>query len=1760
MFGNMSQPWLDDLSEEWIPQQSTPPAESPMPAPTPVAQSAPPKPPSRLPRLRHSSGSFSEIQVRSDLRPAKQRNALVERSHSDTNVPPAAHDDSHLGPARDVSQAFSTTSEGSILYGTVAHNTVAISSARANGDYETPEWKRRLVKGQGSEQKDLFGPTGLENIFARPTGTPPKEDAQSKRKLAVLTGLSNLPALPSSPPPWPAAARANANASNSDLDRSVSPMSSQVHHRQDSQQEASSTDADESLSVVQSDQLRTVSGQIEFENERFSPVFINTDLQVGQAPNPAQNLRGSELANRLRQIGSPPPDQHDSIPEESSLHYTRTDSSLVRTQDDSLPEGLPAGTPDIADVGRFVELRRGGYSREGSFRRRPLSPSPERAPSAQDTRRSNTTQGTEPPPENPHPKTPHRRRNELLSPDRATGSPLKLFGAHDTFTSNRLIRRLSQLEYQPDSPKPGRVQDSPRPVQNRSRLTSVEEASGLHSSVPPATPARQSTQRRVSTFGQGQLNKYQFDAEYSVLSSERSGTHDDQDDSAPEASPTSDVAPPGSRPPFKFHVEPSTSRESSRTTKQPSRHISYQFRTPSRSGPQFKRHVPKEEEESQDEHSDLTDGKRGPTSPFKNPTPKRRRTFNDSLEGSEINDSYSNAGALSTQESHAAIQAVIKEGLLNVDHDAGANDPNILSRRHILRPRNPTPSQRRREEIEAEIMEATEAFLQASPKLDTIREQLEPSMASDESDEQERAAAVANEVAMFTMKRQAMRSHHRKRSVTTQDFLDEALKIMNFIRTKGKPTSGLDDLEELSEFEMQEDTSERPSTSLTFERPPSREGQRSAWRDPNRKRESDPSIIKHLRKYQERDDDTFLSSSVNSVKITRMSGALQPDQKSETTEKGGSRIADRYTRPFGLGLDYSGWDPNDARPQTGQSTGSSMGHTMATNISRRSDQVATLAPEAVAHLIPHQIAGMSYNREKKIWVRNKSVSKQHQIPEEEHSSLNQSQSEEDPFGNIPDLSVSEAKEFIVQTTTPAHAQPTAETLLEDDEAEDEARPTTCASSVPSKASNNFGWSFTKTETRATSCSTQSPRKHSAQKTPALHTTYAIPESDEEDIEHEIQYFEDRTAATPRIPRARVRDITISFAQREMSDQDRRHTEPPNHFGQPQRDVSGVQPGYGTATLRRTRPNQRPRFNTDGDLSVLEEVPSKNYRMELSMNVSAPVLGQGKQDGLLVAPSSPLKGDVTFMLSDLPDFTLNQVDEFEHPDRVVMQHDGTRYTKALEDRYAQGTAELVRALQDIEPDEPYWEDLREVTLKGKNLGSLHRLDELCYRLEELDVSDNKISQLEGIPYAMRRLQAQNNSLTGLTSWATLGNLQHLDISNNDIDSLDGLAELVHLRMLRVDNNKLKSLDSILHLDGLIELHAGGNDIDLVDFARSNLKSLTELDLRKNRLLEVRNVYRLPQLQHLNLDDNELDEFPLSDAPSDACEHLRTLRICRNGMTLLDVDGHFPRLESLYVDGNSLTQITGLEHLRRLRTFSARDQTLGNDSDAETCVGNLITNTDVHNLYISLNPAYTLGVTQHLMNLQRLELASMGLKELPDNFGQLTPNIRSINLNFNSLQDLRPLLNIKRLSELLLAGNKVDRLRQNALVLGKFPSLSKLDWRDNPVTLRFYASASENRIMSLRRNPDDEQLTDRFVLPRGDIEADEQYQTRLDYETRIRRRVTEMMLANMCQGLHDLDGMPFDKARVLIKDDVWERLTMLGVIRKKQPAKANDDESE
>jgi hypothetical protein len=1415
----MGQPWLDDLSEEWI-AQPTPAAaanEATSSLLSQVSQSVPPKSQgSRLPRMRQSSGSLSEIQVRrmsKELQLPKRRSVLAERSVSDDNI------------------AFSATTSAdasldSVLYdGTVAQKPIARSPAKDVPIHDTPEWRRRLLKGEigYGDQKDLFAPMGLENIFAKPNGAA-AEEKQPKRKLGMF---KNMGVMPSSPPPW----------SSTEQEEEELPAQS----------------GNPSLlgeDAGQGGGTRTVSGQIEFENENFSPVYLTTNLKVGPGAAPIPNFRGSELANRLRHIGSPPPSETaPPMTEANPASQAHEDSYFTRLQDDSLPEDLPAGTPDLADVGRFVEMRRGGYSRDGSFRRRPLSPSPQRNKS-QSALRTETPSVIEPsahPQASEHavgsnhdnsPRTPHRRRpSKPQSPERtkSSGSPLKLFDAHDTFTANRLHRRLSQLDMKSEKRVLSSTQtnksEATKLVKKTSTLTSVQEVSVQQLAANNREDGRHQRQR-IGTFGQGDFKRCQFSGEFSIPSTPIS-----EDASAPDESPSMDVLPPGSRSPIKFQYGGSpSSRELSRTKRQGLTRVTNPFRSMSRSSLQSVRRPSARQQEATEDQIEYAEGKRGPTSPFKNPTPKRRRTT-QSLNDDE--DDNSETGMRSVQGSHAAMQSIVGRKRKDARPDLSNNiaDPEVLARRHILRPRNPTPSQRRLDELNAEIIEATEAFIQASPKMTTIREQIDQ-LESFEAPEESCAAIVANEVAAFSMRRQQVtRDESRKRSVTTQDFLDEAVKIMDYIRAKGRPTSGLGSLEETEdEMPTAQGKPEYPSSSLTFDRPPSREGRRSAWKEPN-KPDLDPQVMSHLRKFQEQESDNALGSSFHSLRISRIKAPVFADEDSIVAEQDGIRITDNPNR-HNVANDeqHTNSQPrtNGTNPET---SGSSMGQTVATSTSRRSDHVATLAPEAVAHLIPREIAGMSFDRENNQWVRQKSPSRVHHV-EEGASGTNES--EDDPFGHIPDLTVDETAEGMLHEGSPTRPQVTAETFLEDTEEamlSETTRPTTRegrataftdTSSVPSKVSN-FAWSYPKTETRATSYSDQETRNGGTQKARQFPTTHAIPESEEDDIEHEIQYFEGRGAAKPSVRSSRVRDITISIAERDFGNVDGhlQHEAGPRASAHHQWSSAGYRqdssptktPSRHARTLPKQRGLHRPVLNNDVDISALEDLPPRNYRMQLSMSVSAPVLNQ--KDALLHAPSSPAKADVTFMLSDLPEFTLNQIDECELPNRVVVQHDGHQFSKALEDRYALGTADLVKALQDAEPDEPFWEDLRSVDLHNKGLDNLHRLDEFCFRLEELNVSENSICQTRGMPYTLRRLRAQSNCLTGLTSWANLTNLQYLDISNNNIDTLDGLSELVHLRTLKADDNKINSLDSIFGLDGLLELSVARNEISSIDFAKADL---------------------------------------------------------------------------------------------------------------------------------------------------------------------------------------------------------------------------------------------------------------------------------------------------------------------------------------------------
>ena len=207
------------------------------------------------------------------------------------------------------------------------------------------------------------------------------------------------------------------------------------------------------------------------------------------------------------------------------------------------------------------------------------------------------------------------------------------------------------------------------------------------------------------------------------------------------------------------------------------------------------------------------------------------------------------------------------------------------------------------------------------------------------------------------------------------------------------------------------------------------------------------------------------------------------------------------------------------------------------------------------------------------------------------------------------------------------------------------------------------------------------------------------------------------------------------------------------------------------------------------------------------------------------------------------------------------------------------------------------------------------------------------------------------------------------------------------------------------------------------------------------------------------------------------------------------------------------------------------------------------------------AFNPGTT--FRNMRRLELASCGLENLADDFGQQMPNIRFLNLNHNGLSDVAPLLGLTALEELHIFGNRLSRLRRTTQILGKLgKSLRIVDTRSNPLTIGFYSHKSQAKvpIMDLVR-ADESMWTPRntlddasaaaelsyLVAPPGDL--DEEYERKLDQETIYRRQVYELLIMHSCKNLEQLDGRDTRNMQGKDRQATLDRLVELGVMKKK-----------
>ncbi len=1694
------EPWLDSLTEDWkSDHHSSSPGVSLSSQPKRGSISSS-KIHSRIPHLaqnlrKESSGSF--LRPRSTRGLAKSRNEpiLTERSASSLNVPPPPTGSQKRLSISTLPRRASSTFSDSL--NSVQHHTV---HERLN-DANTPEWKRRIVNGEdvASDGFDLFAPSKLEGIFKQPIVRAEKENETSLtdsflkpwKPLDLAPAPiadeqhQSLRASRSRPPAMTvleevdedALSRDEFSAIFSDIvrDGSIRGMvQKRVQSLERAQQTQSSNSTPSKSRPTSSDvdssddpRMRTVSGRKELEDEFISPVTASRqDTIRDNAIKGSVDLDMEALDEKIAQLGIQQHPRPSSSSSDRHISYghgeecrpdSAPDQEFGDTTSQSLPDDLSMGTQDFISQGGFVNRRRGAASNETSFLKRRLSSTPH---SQLHWDLKQTFRSSPPPypasrdysivdrPASPLPSsTPQDEsvvHHETPACLQSARSPLKLFGNRDTYTNNKLMRILNHFDESPHSSGGRQDEAEPEHVDN-----------GL----------------RISRFGDGKLEKYDFDFEKQV--------------SPVVARLVEDSAP-------QIFVK----------------------------------------QAKQDRMVTVSQGEANVTSPVR--SPKRRRTL---LKSEIVVDHRQLEGKVAQVQDLNQLAGTKRKDARPGDAGSQA-EPGVLATRTLLHPK----------------------FVRKSSI--TNVHQLDMSLAdinAETAKDQEVTEALAAELASFAHEAAEMQLDSRKPSLATKDYMEEANKVMEFIRARGKPKPNLPNIEEpidLSEpdadqiLDMELDNE---STKEEFSRPPSREGVVRPLPLDRRHAVHDPDTASYLRKYQE-DDDLELLANTSGLGTLRVADNKAAEEASQVPVPEDSDPEDQESSPPNVRILNADLSQRKRKHSTStidiqaqvataqqvqtQSSDSSTRRTFPTTSSSGNRGVITSGTVA----IPDQVGTMTFDHQRKTWVQAAGMMRTSCGP---ISKERYSNNDEDPFANIPDLSFDEKPEQKGKLLT-QHISLQGNAARENMAS---GQPVNLAQQSTAAGSLSL----------APSSSLRDRDAHHGKE----NHVYAHTSIRSEISKHEVRLHDGLSSTAPGpVPeeKRQARAVTIAFSSPLVSAvkyPEERHISDDDLLDQ---EVNLPLDDSEESLLRCSPHGTKPKASTSEQMSSTES--KGRYDRYLAMTQSRrPVSriderdeNEPPQDLSLIhikhsqeLTPAPRERPVTqarwsknhntsiLCLTPLSEFSLHQIDQLKHPEESFVEERAN--SQALRQAHGSQTLSvdaLINAITDSVSGEMYWENIRTLRLEQKGLNSLYGLNEYCHELEELSAVGNQVSHLNGLPSSLRVLDFRQNALTSYASWSALSNLQYVDVSGNQLVSLDEFAGLMHLRRVIANDNHIKSIEGIMELNGLLELEVHGNELIDVDFEDSELVRLRKLDLGSNKIRSVRNLHSLTSLEELDVSNNQLLALPgKGEAPGSL------IRLVATHNLVEEVNlGDYPAIRMVDLDGNRIQAVLGLEAAYSLESFSLRAQRSVSD-----LVSNILsTPNECREIFLSSNvvPGGSFDLPSlPQSDLRELKLSSCGISELPTGFGQLFPNCRKLNLNFNGLGDLSALRGMHKLAELEIARNRIKRMRRTCLVLSRFTRLTRLDMRDNPLSLGFYSPQQCN---TASRGHSEMQYTDSKRCP----EEDKAWAGLLDETTKLRRHTVELLLADRCPSLRELDGARFGREAALKPDPMWEVLEQKGVL--------------
>ncbi|WEJ97643.1 hypothetical protein PSN45_005200 [Yamadazyma tenuis] len=358
----------------------------------------------------------------------------------------------------------------------------------------------------------------------------------------------------------------------------------------------------------------------------------------------------------------------------------------------------------------------------------------------------------------------------------------------------------------------------------------------------------------------------------------------------------------------------------------------------------------------------------------------------------------------------------------------------------------------------------------------------------------------------------------------------------------------------------------------------------------------------------------------------------------------------------------------------------------------------------------------------------------------------------------------------------------------------------------------------------------------------------------------------------------------------------------------------------------------------------------------------------------------------------------------------------------------------------------WNKVTEFSLIGENLSNVKDFHKFLPNLLKLNLSNNQIKYLKGLPVNLLNLNLTGNSIENLTSFKEFLDLQNLILVNNKLTNCTSLKYNIHLTKLNLSNNNLSSIEGLNNLTNLLYLDLSMNDlVDTIDFLKFKFDNLQDLNVSENRIQAIKNLQAVPNLRILNLNENKLTQLSCNGRHT----HLKKLLVKFNKLTRLDFN-KFPYLRVLRMDGNNFDSVSG--NLKYLEELSVKCQ----DTELlENVLNSKLSSLKILDVSGNLQFFQTKMREHQFLNVNKLTLSALHLTSLPQKLSQIFPNLMDLNLNFNRLDSLEGLCDFKHLKRVYLLSNNLTKIEAIVRNLsGSRASLKILDLRLNPVNIDFY----------------------------------------------------------------------------------------------------------